>query len=352
MDDNTRPEFGGSVTEISCDESLTLALKPVSARALLAREIAPPLVLWGSAKIPIVTAEDVSLLHAREGVGKSWLALELACAIAAGVPFLGITTAPAPVLVITAELSDYWARKRLERITEQIPVSDQLHLITERELGGLDLLDPSHLDALIRLVQTLGVRLVVLDPVAELWTGEEINRDWQRLSRCLRRLRVEAGCGVLLVHHEAKGEKPGALRGQQADQNAFRGGTVLRAGVRSALRLEDHPSGRLRLAHTKSNLGPRQETLWLDMARPWAPRLAEAPKDRTAKRRENLDATRRVLEKHHGEWMAVHAIGADSDCAHIKTDTLRSYLSDLVKEGSIEHNGGRGRGSKYRVSRG
>jgi hypothetical protein len=347
-----RPDFEGGVTEIEPVEVCIPELKAVSAQTLLSSELAPPLVLWGSADLPIVTAEDVSLLHAREGVGKSWIVFGLACSIAAGEPFLGIATVQVPVLLITAELSAYRARERLERIVERVPVSDQLHLITERELDGLDVLNPDHLNALTRLVKDLGVRLVALDPLAELWTGEEVNRDWQRLNRCLRRLRVKAACGVFLSHHEAKGENPRALKGKHADQNAFRGGTVLRAGVRSALRMEDHSEGLVRLAHTKSNLGPRHETLWLDVTEPWAPKLTDPANDRSSQKLDNLDAVQRILEKHARTEMTVSEISLDPNCPRVQRDTLRKYLATLVEEDRAQHNGGRGVGSKYSTPKG
>jgi hypothetical protein len=156
----------------------------------------------------------VDALWAEQGVGvlggapkacKSWLALEIATAVAAGVPCLGrfAVRAPGPTLVYLAEDGLPAVRDRIASLCDARGLDLDtlaLHVITAPRLR-LD----SELDfrRLVATVEAIGPRLLVLDPFVRLHAADE-NRAGEIAA-------------ILVVHHARKvtaGMTPGqALRG-------------------------------------------------------------------------------------------------------------------------------------------
>ena len=66
----------------------------------------------------LVADEDVTLLGGHGGVGKSFLALQMACAVALGEPVLGCDTRQARVLYYSAEDGRKRLKRRLRRVTD------------------------------------------------------------------------------------------------------------------------------------------------------------------------------------------------------------------------------------------
>lgn len=171
----------------------------------------------------------VDALWAEQGVGvlggapkscKSWLALELATAVAAGIPCLGrfAVRTPGPALVYLAEDALPAVRDRIASLCDARGLELQsldLHVITTPALR-LDVEDDFR--RLVATVEAVGPRLLVLDPFVRLHSADE-NRAGEIAAilgrlRALQRARQVA---ILVVHHARKvtsGLSPGqALRG-------------------------------------------------------------------------------------------------------------------------------------------
>jgi len=167
--------------------------------------------MWGSGAVGILGGAPKAC--------KSWLGLEIATAVAAGVPCLGHFTVeqPGPALVYLAEDALPMVRARIESLCEARGISLatlDLHVITAPSLR----LDKEEDQARLRAtVAKLRPKLLVLDPLVRLHRLDENSaRDVSGLLGYLRELQREHDVAILLVHHARKrmAASPGeALRG-------------------------------------------------------------------------------------------------------------------------------------------
>jgi hypothetical protein len=164
--------------------------------------------------------EAVGIIGGEPKCGKSFLALDLAVAVAAGIPCLRHfpPRQSGPVLLYAAEDAASIVRQRLEGIAyaagADFPALD-VHVITAPALR----LDRSeHCKALRATVATLRPKLLVLDPFVRLHAiDENAAGEVAPLLGCLRSIQRELHTAIALVHHARKGaahERGGqALRG-------------------------------------------------------------------------------------------------------------------------------------------
>lgn len=167
--------------------------------------------LWGAGAVGVIGGPPKSC--------KSWLALEMAVAVASGKLCLGRYTVPkpGPVLVFAAEDPPVQVRERLAHLarargTDFGPLD--VHLILDPELR----LDRP--EDLVRLRLTLAKhrpRMLILDPYVRLQSSDENNAtEVARVLGALRTLSRTFACAILVVHHARKngGDQDGqALRG-------------------------------------------------------------------------------------------------------------------------------------------
>jgi hypothetical protein len=193
--------------------------------------------LWAERAVGIVGGEPKC--------GKSFLALDLAVAVASGTPCLRRFAVPRPgrVLLFAAEDSLAVVHARLQGIAQAAGTdlaALDLYLITTPVLR-LDLgIDRERLH---QTVAALTPRLLILDPFVRLHRiDENAVAEVAPLLAYLRELERTFACAVVLVHHVRKGAahlRAGqALRGSSelhawGDSNLYlrRRGTVLRLGV-------------------------------------------------------------------------------------------------------------------------
>src|SRR5215831_16506794 len=168
----------------------------------------------------------VTQLWSRDAVGivggepkccKSFLALDLAVAVAAGVPCLRRFAVPDPgrVLLYAAEDAHPIVRRRLEGIAAAAGVDLRdldIQVITAPTLR-LDL--PADRVALQEAVARLQPRLLILDPFVRLHRiDENASGEVAPLLAYLRELQRRYALAVLVVHHAKKGA--GNVRAGQA----------------------------------------------------------------------------------------------------------------------------------------
>lgn len=167
--------------------------------------------LWGDGAVGVIGGQPKC--------GKTWLALELAVAVASGKPCLGRFPVPRPgaVLVYGAEDAPEQIRERIEQLAQARQADFQsldVRLILEPSLR-LD--RPQTLDRLRLTLQQHQPRLLVLDPYVRLQRADE--NDATQVSAILAALRDLSRrfrLAIALVHHARKNasEQPGqALRG-------------------------------------------------------------------------------------------------------------------------------------------
>jgi hypothetical protein len=165
--------------------------------------------LWSEQAVGIVGGEPKCC--------KSFLALDLAVAVASGTPCLRHFPVPHPgrVLLYAAEDALHVVRRRLEGICAaagcQLAEVD-VQVITAPTLR-VDL--PADADALERTVQQLKPRLLILDPFVRLHRiDENASGEVAPLLAYLRELQRRHALSVLVVHHAKKSS--GRIRAGQA----------------------------------------------------------------------------------------------------------------------------------------
>lgn len=156
--------------------------------------------LWADQAVGIVGGEPK--------VGKSFLALDLAVAVASGAPCLRrfVVARTGPVLLFAAEDALPLVRRRLEGIAAAAQVSFaalEVYVVTAPTLR-LDL--PTDRSSLRESVAALRPRLLVLDPFARLHrVDENAAAEVAPMLTYLRGLQRRFHTAVVLVHHSRKG---------------------------------------------------------------------------------------------------------------------------------------------------
>ena len=210
-----------------------LATRPDEQRWLVAG-------LWSEQAVGIVGGEPKCC--------KSFLALELAVAVASGTPCLRQFPVPHPgrVLLYAAEDALHIVRARLEGICLAAGLHLQaldIQVITAPTLR-LDL--PADARALERTIAELRPRLLILDPFVRLHRiDENASGEVAPLLAYLRELQRRHALSVLVVHHAKKSS--GRLRAGQA----LRGSSEFHAWGDSNLYLELPRFGGLFIVHRR-----------------------------------------------------------------------------------------------------
>lgn len=181
------------------------------------------------------------VLGGKQKIGKSWLCLQLAQAVASGAPFLRMGTQQGPVLYLALEDG---AKRLNDRLRKQHAQSNgDLHF--RLEFPSLD--DPAGIDRLALEAHQVGAILTIVDTLASAKTGQlDENDAGQMAGICnpLRQLAQVNECAILVVHHHAKGAlgDPGTdLRGSSALAAAADANLGLykkRGEVKATLKLE------------------------------------------------------------------------------------------------------------------
>jgi hypothetical protein len=201
--------------------------------------------------------EAVGILGGEPKCGKSFLALDIAVAVAAGCPCLRRFAVPKAgrVLIFPAEDALHIVRRRLDGICQAAGVSLSaldIQVITASSLR-LDL--EQDRQALAQTVDQIRPLLLILDPFVRLHrVDENVSQQVAPLLAFLRQLQREHHLAVLVVHHARKGARHSragqALRGSSefhawGDSNLYlrRSGDLITLGVehRAAPSIADLP---------------------------------------------------------------------------------------------------------------
>lgn len=144
--------------------------------------------------------EGLTLLCGASKIGKSWLVLQLCCAVASGRPFLGRPTEQGDVLYLALEDSERRLKARLTKLGEA--PGSALSFATQCRTLDDGLLDDLHSWA--EAVQS--PRLIVIDTLQKVRGGATPSRanayaaDYAAMSR-LKSFADERHIAVVLVHH-------------------------------------------------------------------------------------------------------------------------------------------------------
>ncbi len=224
----------------------------------------------------ILPLNEVTLLGAHGGSGKSILALVLGAHVAAGEDWAGLQVKRARVLYVSLEDSANTITYRMQQILKVYDVS------RERVLERFSVIDASEIDAALAVeISDQGVRrvtmteafkyvveaaagagLVIIDNASDAFDADENSRRQTRFF--IRELRTQIArtneSSVLLLAHI---DKMAARHGSHG--NSYSGSTAWHNSARSRLALVHDQEGVLQLTHEKANLGPKMESA-IDLA--------------------------------------------------------------------------------------
>ena len=262
---------------------------------------------------------------------KTWLALELAVAVASGRPCLGRfpVRKRGPVLLVAAEDSPTDIRQRVQAIAQArgVPFDNlPIGLITET---GLMLDEPGCQRRLRITLARTKPRLLVLDPMVRLHRGDENSAtEVSELLDFLRGAQRDHQVAVCLVHHVRKA-------GASQPGQALRGSGDLHAWIDSGLYMFKRKEG-LEL-HIEHRANPSPEPLRLRLALdPPRLELAEEPGQDTNPAQDSLD--HRILEALRASPMNRNDL---RKALSIRNETLGQALHRLEGRGAIHLQGHR-----------
>ena len=159
----------------------------------------------------VLPAADLAVLYGASGSGKSFMALDMAMAIARGEPWRGHRTTKGRVAYVCAEGAGGF-RRRLQAYAHQHAVPlDQIDLFVIP--AAPDLLKGDDVRALIKALKAAGPwALVIMDTFAQVMPGGNENSGedvGKALGHC-KTISAVLGCPILLIHHSGKDETRGA----------------------------------------------------------------------------------------------------------------------------------------------
>ena len=179
---------------------------------------------------PILPKQGLVMLHAARGIGKTFMGLSMAYAVASGGGVFGRWQAPAParVLYVDGEMPARTLQSRMASIVSgneaEPPAPEFLRLLTP-DLQEGPMPNLATVEGQAALAPFLeGVELLVVDNLATLARHGRANDEesWTPVQGWLLDLR-RRGLSVLLVHHQGKG---GDQRGTSAKEDIL--DTVIR----------------------------------------------------------------------------------------------------------------------------
>jgi hypothetical protein len=275
-------------------------------------------------------SEAVGIIGGEPKCGKSFLALDLATAVASGAACLRHFPARqrGPVLLYAAEDAAPIVRRRLEGIAHAAGVGFEtldVHVIT---VPTLRLDHPEQQRALHATVAGLKPKLLVLDPLVRLHgIDENLAAEVAPLLGYLRSLQRCHGTAVVLVHHARKGAAH--ERGGQA----LRGSSELHAWGDSNLYLRrNDPHLNLSIEHRAA---PGADRLQLTLkANP--PALAlELINRHPAEAQSTQPSARQRIEQILAQAEAPLSQRQLRDAARIRTSHVAEVLAQLIAAGRV-----------------
>lgn len=178
----------------------------------------------------ILPEEGVLAMVGEQGVGKTWLALHLACSVAGGKPFMERfgTNGGGTVLIVDEENGEKRLQRRLRRLVEQenLPI----HIAS---MLGLNLSRKEWRETLEAKVAELCPKLIIFDSLIRIHRGDENkSQDISGVFGVLSELRKRYGTAIAFTHHM---RKAGMFKHQNVLSQRVRGSTDILAYVDSVL---------------------------------------------------------------------------------------------------------------------
>jgi len=154
------------------------------------------------------------LISGREGTLKTFLTLNLACAIASGIsPYLGVNISKRKVLYVSGEGGEAEMRRRLEHMATALGIDRQNLILAYKP--SLDIFSKEGLAELERLITESGAEVLILDPIGQFWLGKENDKeDVRKLTKIFDALIEKHRFSLIISHHWRKSTQHSSSGGQ------------------------------------------------------------------------------------------------------------------------------------------
>lgn len=163
------------------------------------------------------------LWHGEPRTRKSWAAMELVVAAVTGTPAFALdrfsVPAAVPALCAIQEDGRRDSRERFKRMLASRGLKTVPAELFVSVHGGINLESGEWQDRLVKDVHARGIRLVVFDPIRRFSPNVDKGpAEVRNVTAFLRRLAVETGAAVLVIHHDVKPgrEEDNRRRGHKA----------------------------------------------------------------------------------------------------------------------------------------
>ena len=181
----------------------------------------------------LIPDQSITAITGAPGSYKTWLTLEIAKCVSQGLTFLGqFKTEKANVLFVDKENHFRYIQDRLKKLGMQdLPIfyfsrPDDFYLDRDKDYKSL-----------MKLVESLDIKLVIFDSLVRIHSGDENNsKDISKVMSAFRKI-TSKGATVIVVHHNRKeGIKT------QSSTNSIRGSSDILAGLDSLLQVSNPPN--------------------------------------------------------------------------------------------------------------
>jgi len=231
----------------------------------------------------MIPGGEVTILVSDGGIGKSWLLVALAETIANnGRTFLGHYCTPGNTVYFDMELDRAWYSNRVKMVSAGLMKAGIITQCQDGEfeafylespnitldgaaaflermppLPGEEPPTPTAFDFITMTIEKTGARLLILDPIAELWgdIDENAASETSPVLKALRAIARETGAAIVVAHHTNKGRVE--ERGSTAIRNAAGAMYILTWNIEEGVRTRKLECNKLR--HAKE-----MEALFLD----------------------------------------------------------------------------------------
>lgn len=159
---------------------------------------------------PCLPKQGLAMLHSKRGIGKTFMALNIAYAVACGGPFLRWEAPqPAEVLYLDGEMPANVIQERLAQIVQCNALEPQKPLLImspDLQEQAMPDLSTSEGQRAVEKYLSPDIELIIIDNISTLSRSGKENEaaSWLPLQEWALRLRAQ-GKAVLFVHHSGKG---------------------------------------------------------------------------------------------------------------------------------------------------
>ena len=269
----------------------------------------------------------MAVLYGPPGAGKSFVAMDLACSVGAGISWFNHETVSSRVLYVAGEGSaGLGERKRAWQLARGIPATPSVFWLPE----PVNIMNHDKSSALSELIGERKITFLIVDTFARSLVGADENaaRDVGQAIYNLDQIREETSATVLLIHHPRK------------DGEIMRGSSSLEGAADTIILCKREGSGVMALTCAKQKDALPFAPMYLKLVAVGSSCALEA-----AVRSETLPVTRQaaleLFVETFAESGATAAVLRDTLIEQHKMGRATAYrvINDLAREGAIANQG-------------